>query len=168
MERNLLFVTSPDDISEDGLSYALYLAEITRKGISVLMVHKKKFSERFEDLMTAVTFAEANEHETAREILKNSASKDAEGKKLQDIQEKCKESGIAANIYTATEDIPSALKGLLKKDKNIDMVLLSPEVTHKGNLTIRDLKKLLKTVSIPIVTLTRQNKSHSNKSVEVA
>lgn len=168
MGRKLLFVTSPDDISEDGLSYALYLAEITRKGISVLMVYKKKFSKRFEDLMTAVTFAEANEHEIAREILKNSASKDAEGRKLQDIQEKCKESGIAVNIYTAAEDFPSALKGLLKKDKNIDMVLLSPEVTHNGNLTIRDLKKLLKTVSIPIVTLTQQNKSHSNKSVGVA
>jgi len=168
MPRNLLFVTSQDGIGDDGLPYVLNLARITKKGIAVLLLYKNRLSERFGDWMTAVTFAEANEHETAREALNGSAPDGTPRKKLHDIKEKCTESGIDANIYTAPDDIPSALKGLLKRDRSIDLVLLSPTIAGNGRLTMRDLKKLLRTVSMPIVMLTRHDKSHPHESREVA
>ncbi len=168
MRRNILFVTSQDGSVNDGLRYVIDLARVTQKGIAVLMLYKENISEWIEDWMTAVTFAEANEHETARGVLNGSAHYGTPGKKLLDIQEKCMESGISTNIYTATEDIPSALKGLLKRDRSIDLVLLSPNITGNGKLTARDLRKLLRTVSMPIVTLTRNARSHPNKSMEVA
>ncbi len=167
MGRNLLFITSQGGVSENGLSYILDLAKATRKGITVLMVYKRKFSERFENLMTAITFAEAGEHETARRLMETAASKETEEEKLQDFKERCKDSGIAANIYMASEDIHSALRNLLKKDKSIDMVLLSPDITG-NSMTTRDLEKLLKTVSVPIITLTSKAKAESDKLVEAA
>lgn len=166
MPRNLLFVTSQDGAGDDGLPYVLNLARITQKGIAVLLFYKRKLSELFEDWMTAVTFAEANEHETAREILKGSAFDGISQKKLSDIREKCMESGVAVDIYTASDDVPSALKNMLKRDRSIDLVLLSPNITCNGRLSARDMKKLLRTVSMPIVTLARNGKSHTNESSE--
>lgn len=171
MPRNLLFVTTQDGSGDDGLPYVLNLARITQKGISVLLLCKSGLSERFGDWMTAVTFAEANEHETAREAVKRSARDGVPGKKMVDIRERCTESGIAASIYTSSDDISSALKNLLRRDRSIDLVLLSPNITFNGRLRTRDLKKLLRAVSMPIVTLTRNGKSHpnaSNKYLEVA
>ncbi|MBI4824450.1 MAG: hypothetical protein HY805_09535 [Nitrospirae bacterium] len=167
MGRNLLVVSSSAGISDDSLSYALELVKMTRRGMAVLMVYRKKLSERFEDFMTAVTFAEANEDETAREMLKDKASKKDEEKQLHDIKEKCKDSGITLNIFAVSDDIPSAVRDLLKQDKSIDLVLLGTDITGNG-MAVRDLKKLLKIVSVPIVTLARLNKTHMNKQVEAA
>ena len=67
MARELLFVTLPDGGLKEGFAYTLYLAKVLAKDIHVLVVQKtRKVSEYFEDLMTAVTFAEAGEHEIGR------------------------------------------------------------------------------------------------------
>jgi len=57
MKRNqLLFVTYHDENFEEGLSYALDLAKTMNDGIEVLLLYKRKALEKFEDMMTAVTF----------------------------------------------------------------------------------------------------------------
>lgn len=38
----------------------------------------KRFSEKFEKIMMAITFAESGEHETARDIMKKTESASAE------------------------------------------------------------------------------------------
>ncbi|GAB4389480.1 MAG: hypothetical protein Kow0025_15080 [Thermodesulfovibrionales bacterium] len=172
MARNLLFVTSRGDTSDDGFLYALDLARITRRGVTVLMVYRKKLAERLERLMSAtaaaVAFAEANEYEAAREVLEDQKFEKVEGKVLNDIRRRCRESGVEANVVMTSDNFSSALNSLLKQDGSIDMVLLSPDVTGNGGLTLRDLKKLLKSVSMPIVTLSRTDKAHGTESAEAA
>ena len=71
MKRNLLFVTYHDGELDEGLNYALDLAKMTDKGMAVLLVNRKKISTKFEEMMSAVAFAEENEPETARQIMKS-------------------------------------------------------------------------------------------------
>lgn len=154
MKRDLLFVTCRDDDFGDGLTYALDLAKMMDKGISVLLLNKRRLSKKFEDLMTAITFAEANEHGSAIEILKESTEGE-KGDVQHIIKEKCHGSGISATIYTALSDAVSALKDFMRQNHNIDMVLLSPSVTENGNLSSKELNKLVRVASRPIVTISK-------------
>jgi hypothetical protein len=45
----------------------------------------------------------------------------------------------------------------LRQNAGIDKVVLSPSVTESEILTTRDLNRLLRTASRPIVTMTRQS-----------
>ena len=155
MKRNLLFVTYRDDDFDDGLSYALDLAKMMDRGIAILLVQKKKLARKFEDLMSAITFAEANEHETAMEMMNDQGTGES-GDRLQHLlKEKCSGSGMSANVHSALNDTTTALRDFLKNNGNVEMVLLSPSITGNGNLTSRELKQLVKTASRPIVTMAR-------------
>jgi len=153
MKRNLLFVTYRDGEIDEGLNYALDLAKMTDKGMAVLLVNKKKISHRFEDIMSAVAFAEENEPETAQQIMKEGEANNA---LLNAIEEKCKISGIAAAVHTAVKDTAASLRDFLKQNNSIDMVLLSPNITEDGNISSRELNKLVRTASRPIVTMAKQ------------
>ena len=48
-----------------------------------------------------------------------------------------------------------ATADFLKKNKGVDMVLLSPNITDNGTLTSRELNQLLRTASMPIVTMAK-------------
>ena len=153
MKRNLLFVTYRDGEIDEGLNYALDLAKMTDKGMAVLLVNKKKLSRKLEDIMSAVAFAEENEHAMAQQIMKESEQRED----VQSvIEEKCKTSGIAAAVYTAFQDAATSLKDFLKQNSSIDMVLLSPNITDNGNISSRELSKLVRTASRPIVTMAKQ------------
>jgi len=159
MKRNqLLFVTYHDENFEDGLSYALDLAKTMNDGIEILMIYKRKVLEKFDDMMTAITFAEAGEHQTAREMISEDYKKKNEDyeKKLATIKEKCSKSGIAVDFSTAAMDAISAIKNILRQNSKIDMVLLSPSVTNDGNVNSKVLNKLVKTASRPVVTMAKQ------------
>lgn len=159
MKRNqLLFVTYHDENFEDGLSYALDLAKTMNNGIEILMIYKRKVLEKFGDMMTAITFAEAGEHQTAREMISEDYKNQNEDyeKKLATIKEKCTRSGIAVDFSTAATDAISAIKNILRQNAKIDMVLLSPSVTNDGNVNAKVLNKLVKTASRPIVTMAKQ------------
>jgi len=158
MKRNILFVTDRSDDTDGGLSYALDLARMMDKGISVLLLSKERLMNRFETLMSAVTFAEAGEHETARELLAEGAGKaDAPaGVRPMTIEEACAVSGLPTQISNGTGDMVAAVGSYLKANRNIEMVLLSPSITEEG--VSRDFKRLLSTVSRPIVTLARQER----------
>jgi hypothetical protein len=65
-----LFVTYRDENIEEGVSYAVELAKAMYEDITLLLVQKKSnLMEKLENLMTAVSFAEADEHDTARQIM---------------------------------------------------------------------------------------------------
>ncbi len=157
-EKQILFVTYHDENFEDGLSYAIELAKTMKNGIEILMVYKRKVLEKFDDVMTAVTFAESHEHKTARELISDdyrAHDRDFE-KSLATLREKCEKGGVFVGVSTAAADIVGAIKNILKQNNRIDMVLLSPSVTSDGRITSRELNKLVKTASRPVVTMSKQ------------
>ncbi|MDA8079179.1 MAG: hypothetical protein M0Z79_09615 [Nitrospiraceae bacterium] len=157
MKKQLLFVTHQNEETDDGLAYAVDLARTMDEGITVLLVHKKNLMEKFERAMVAVTFAEANEHETSREILAEGPLEDEQAeKRMETLLDKCRDLGVNVTVHAVTEDAVTAVKDYLKKRNGVDMVLLSPSVTDKKNLSARELQRLVKTASRPIVTMARQ------------
>jgi len=153
MKRNLLFVSYRDGDFGQDLSYALDLAKMTEKGMAILLVNKKRLADKFEDMMTAVTFAEAGEQDTAIELMNATGVEDGLTGML---EKKCRESGMAASVYSALNDAVSSLRVFLKQNNSIDMILLSPSITENGDISSKELKRLLRTASRPIVTMTRQ------------
>jgi hypothetical protein len=153
MKRKLLFVSYRDGEFGHDLSYALDLAKMTDKGIAILLVNRKRLVDKFEDIMAGVTFAEAGEHDTAIEMMTPGAE---DGLKSL-LEKKCQESGMAASVYSAMHDAVSSLRDFVKKNKTVDMILLSPSITEDGEISPKVLKRLvLQTSSRPIVTMTRQ------------
>src|SRR5512146_2703906 len=96
-KRQLLFVTYRDENLEEGVSYAIELAKAMYEDITLLLVQKKSnLMDRLGNLMTAVSFAEADEHETARQIMAgDSAGGESRYEKLfAELTEKCHREGI--------------------------------------------------------------------------
>ncbi len=155
MKKQLLFVTYPNEGMDEGLSYAVDLAQTMNEGITVLLVKKDKLMKKFEDMMSAVAFAEENDQDTAREFVSEPVEAGV-ADNLRTIREKCREVGVKVNIHTASMDTVSAVKDFMKNTSGIDMILLSPSVTGEGNLTGGELKRLVRTSSRPVVTMSRQ------------
>jgi hypothetical protein len=156
-EKQLLFVTYHDENLDEGLSYAVDLAKTMNDGIEILLIYKRKVLEKFEDMMTAITFAEADMHKTAREMISDDYKKNSEDyeKKIDLLKETCRKSGITVGVSMAAADAVSAVKNILRQNARIDMVLLSPSITNDGNVTSKVLNKLVKTASRPIVTMAK-------------
>ncbi len=158
-KRQLLFVTFGDERLEDGVSYAIELAKAMFEDITLLLVQKKgNLMDKIGDLMTAVSFAEADDHQTARQIMAG-GSDDARRqfeKKLADLTERCLKEGIRVSVERTDLDAVSGIRSFVKKHTGVDKVVLSPVVTEGGNVTARDLNRLVRTASRPIVTMTRQ------------
>ncbi|MBI4687538.1 MAG: hypothetical protein HY756_07130 [Nitrospirae bacterium] len=156
-KRHILFVAySGEDIYE-GFSYALDLARTMDKKITVLILRKKPSTERFDDLMTAVTFAEANEHEVARAVMagdlrKLNAVSDMDASHF---AAKGADMGIAVDVYEAAGIAMSAIKEAIKRNTSIDMIILSPAVTENGGISAKELSLLVKKASRPVVTMSR-------------
>lgn len=157
-KRQLLFVTYGDENLEEGVSYAIELAKAMYEDITLLLVQKKSnLMDKFENLMTAVTFAEAGEHDTARQIMSGSPeAAEQSKKKLEQLIEKCTKEGITVKVEDMEQDVVSGIRLYLKNHTGIDKVVLSPVITEAGNVTAKDLNRLVRTSSRPIVTMTRQ------------
>jgi hypothetical protein len=158
-KRQLLFVTYGDENIEEGVSYAIELAKAMYEDITLLLVQKKSnLMEKIGNLMTAVSFAEADDHETARQIMAG-GSQDAQEKvqrKLAELAERCKREGVQVNVQHTDQDVVAGIRMFLKGHTGVDKVVLSPLVTEGGNVTAKDLNRLVRTASRPIVTMTRQ------------
>jgi hypothetical protein len=156
-KKQVLFVTYHDEGFEDGLSYAVDLAKVMNNNISLLMIYKRKVMERFEDMMTVVSFAEEGDHKTARELIKEDYKKNNTDfeEELAFLAGKCREAGIEVDVCTAAMNVLGAIKNLLRQNMNIGMVLLSPSITNKGNVTTKDLNRLVRTASRPVVTMAK-------------
>ena len=158
-KRQLLFVTYGDENLEEGLSYAIELAKAMFEDITLLLVQKKSnLIEKLGNLMTAVSFAEADEHETARQIMADGSQDGLEKvqRKLAERTGRCKREGVRVSVQHTGLDAVSGIRTYLKNHTGIDKVVLSPVVTEAGNVTAKDLNRLVRTASRPIVTMTRQ------------
>ncbi|HET6515969.1 MAG TPA: hypothetical protein VFG09_12470 [Thermodesulfovibrionales bacterium] len=156
--KQLLFVTYHDENFEDGLSYALDLAKTMDDSIEILLIYKRKGLEKFDDMMSAISFAEAGEFKTARELISEDYRKNNEDyeEKVAALKERGRKSGITMEISTSAMDVISSIKNILRQNTKIDLVLLSPSITNNGVITSKVLNKLVKTASRPIVTMAKQ------------
>jgi len=157
MKHKLLFVTYKDNHEDEGLSYVIELAKTLNKDLTIFLIWKKRLSKRIESVLTAATFAEADEHETARQMItwdpqKGNGNGDP---KLEPFVGKCHESGIQVDIQSFQQDVFPTLKNYFKRRNGIDIVLLGPNVAGAGNITTGELKRLANTISRPIVTIAR-------------
>lgn len=151
MKKRLLFATFSDARVDQGFSYAMELAKTMDKDLSILLLKNNGISA-FDKLMSAITFAEAGEHETAREFL----SKADEGKvkgKLGEISEKCKTAGITLSVYSSSKEILPAIGDYMRERNGIEMILLAPNIT--GYVSERKLKKLLDLSAKPVVKISQ-------------
>ncbi len=158
-KRQLLFVTYEDENLEEGLSYAIELAKAMFEDISLLLVKKQSnIMEKLENLMTAVTFAEADEHETARQVMAGGSETTPGGREKAEagLVDRCRKEGLQVNVDKTDLDPVSGIRLYLKNHAGIDKVVLSPSVTGNGSVSARDLNRLVRTASRPIVTMTRQ------------
>ncbi len=142
MRRNLLFVSYRDGEFGHDLTYALDLAKMTDKGMSILLLDRKELAGKFEDGMTTVTSAGTGQQ--AGDRLRNM------------LEQKCRDSGLSASVHHARNDADSSVRRFLKQDSSIDMVILSPSITENGEMSTKELKRLLRIGSRPIVTMSRQ------------
>lgn len=161
-KRQLLFVTYLDENLDEGFSYAVELAKAMQEGMALLLVPKRdSVAKKFEDLMAGVAFAEEGEHEIAQEIVRRGSgmlSARLDGK-IAELVMKSGEAGVPLDIRNAQQDqnVVPAIRTFLRQNAAIDKVVLSPSVTESDVLTTRDLNRLVRTASRPIVTMTRQS-----------
>jgi hypothetical protein len=163
MKKKLLFVTYFDEHPDSGLSYVIELAKVMKEDLTIFLLRKKMLSRKFDDLMTAVTFAEAGEQETARQSIADAPKRADEktDKKIDSLLGKCEESGIKVDIYSSKADAVSTIENYFKHRNGIDIVLLGPNVTDYCNFSGRTLKRLSDTVARPIVTIAKQTSTVS-------
>lgn len=194
-KRQLLFVTYRDENIEEGGMYAIELAKAMYEDITLLLVEKRdSILNKLGNMMTAASFAEAGEQETAREILSQGAVRErhpvdtvanlmtavafAEAgeqetarqyatqsvedirnnfeEKLDHLTALCRKEGIAVTVVDSKQEAVAGVKSFLKSHTGIDKVVLSPGVTSDNNVSAKDLNRLVRTASRPIVTMTRQ------------
>jgi hypothetical protein len=159
-KRQLLFVTYQDEHVDEGISYTIELAKAMIEDVVVLLVRKKdSLKEQFEDIMAGVSFAEEGEHETARRIAsgKDRVLPAGMDRKITEMVVASSKAGVHLDVQNTDKDVVSGIRSYLKINATIDKVVLSPAVTESEMLTTRDLNRLVRTASRPIVTMTRQS-----------
>jgi hypothetical protein len=159
-KRELVFVTFCDADMEEGFTYAIELAKIMGEDLSLLLVqNKKNLMEKVETLLTAISFAEADEHETARQVMAVDEKSPMNNKaKLAMLVKLGKIKGIQVHAHITNLDAISGISAFLKEHSGIDKILLSPSMTESENITEKDLTRLVRMVSRPVVTMTRYDR----------
>ncbi len=157
MKHKLLFVTYNDNHEDEGLSYVIELARTLNKDLTIFLIWKRRLTKKLEDIMAAATFAEADEHETARQMATGEQEEINENvdPKLEPFVGKCHESGIEVDIQSFQQDVFPTIKNYFKRRNGVDIVLLGPNVAGSGSISTRELKRLANTISRPIVTIAR-------------
>jgi len=155
MKEKLLFVTKGGEDCDSGFSYILELAKTLKTGVAMLMVYNKRVRDTFEDVMAAVAFAEAGNHEMVKELMQEQGKRIQEitDKKINELAEKCRENSVPFFYQIDFDDPVTAIKDFVRNRPSIEMVLLSPNFSE--NKKGIDLKKLIKNITKPIVTISR-------------
>ncbi|RJQ47140.1 MAG: hypothetical protein C4538_05645 [Nitrospiraceae bacterium] len=153
MNEKLLFVTKGGEDCDNGFTYILELAKTLKSGIAALIIYSKKMAETYEDVMAAVAFAEAGDLNSVRELMQSQEKelKKTAQKKINEMNEKCRENSVPFTFHIAFEDTITATKDFLKHRPEIDMVLLSPNLSVSKKRI--DLKRFLKNITKPVVAI---------------
>jgi endonuclease V-like protein UPF0215 family len=69
--------------------------------------------------------------------------------------EQCRSMGIEAGMTTTHGDLVPAISSALRNSRAVDMVILSPSITRDGNVSAKELQRLVRTASRPVVTIAR-------------
>ncbi len=165
MAGELLFVTASDDARVEGFSYTLELAKVLGKEISVLLIeHTKRFAAYINRVAAAVTFAEADEHEIARELMqKQEIQEGADGDGYKSIISACIQKKVNVTIGRSEEtNIISAVCSYIKTHNKVDMVILAPDIVRSFNIRAASLKRLARVVPQPIVAMSSLSPSEKN------
>ena len=155
MSEKILFVTKGGDGCDEGFPYALELAKSINSDIAVMIAADKGMLLDYEEIMTSIAFAEEGDHNTIRGLLENHKRQAVEAVKRILIEVKDTHAGrdLRLSFRVSDSDVVSGIKDFIKDNSTIDMVLLSPALTRKkGGI---DIKKMIKSVSKPIVTINR-------------
>lgn len=154
MNETLLFVTKGGEDCDNGFTYILELAKTLKAGIAMLMVYNRRAMETYEDVMAAVAFAEAGDLETVKELMQAQERRIQETakEKIGEMNKRCRENSVHFTYQTVADDTVAAIKDFLKCRHDIDMVLLSPNLSVSRKI---DLKKLLKNITKPVVAISR-------------
>lgn len=155
MSDSILFVTKGGEQCDEGFSYVLELAKNLNSAIEVLIMKPAQLASDFEDIMVAATFAEAGDIRTMREVMNAEQCQCREllQVKIAALTSQSKESNIDLLCHTAEGEVAPAIKSLLGTRRAIDMILLSPSLSQ--NRKSLDFRKLIKSVSKPIVHISR-------------
>src|SRR4030065_1656712 len=96
MKEKLLFVTKGGEDCDNGFSYILALAKTLNAGIAMLLVYSKRAMNTYEDVMAAVAFAEAGNHEMVKELMHEQERRinDTMDKKIEELAEKWSENSL--------------------------------------------------------------------------
>lgn len=153
-----MLVVYHDEEIEDSLPYTLELARIMNLALLILMIYRRKVMERFKDYMVATTFAEEGEFMTARELIIDDLKRkgmDYE-ERLKTIKDRCSAAKVELlSVNVSSGNIISAIKNILRGYSPIEMVLLSPSITCEGHISTKELQRLVKEISRPIVTMAK-------------
>lgn len=159
-KRRLLFVTYRDQNVDEGISYAIELAKSMAEDIVVLLARRPdSLQEHFENVMAGVAFAEEGEYETAQALQEGPerglpAALDG---KISEMVVASSKAGVHLEVRSTDKDVVAGIRSYLKGNTAVDKVVLSPAVTEGEVLSTRELNRLVRTASRPIVTMTRQS-----------
>lgn len=155
MNEQILFVSKGGEHCDEGFSYALELASTLNSDLTVLLIYPLQTANSFEDIMMTAAFAEEGDLKSVRSIMGQQLKgiRDEVKKKLHSLKKECRQRQIGFLAEEAFGDVGDAIKQQLKTRPNIDMVLLSPSLSHRKKTP--DFKKLLKQVAKPIVAISR-------------
>ena len=113
--------------------------------------------DKLGNLVTAVSFAEHDEYEMAREIVTSGETDNPRYEKvIVELREKCHNEGIEVSFQDTDHDVIAGIRAFLKNHVGIDKVVLSPAVTGSDTVSAKDLNRLARTVSRPFVTITKR------------
>jgi len=151
MKDKILFVTKGGDQCDEGFSYVLELAKTLNAGIEVLIVQPA----RLEDILAAAAFAEEGDFKSSKEAMggQHHLCSAVLEEKIRGFLHSSKETAVDLLCHMTEGDVASTVKDFLKTRPYVDMVLISPSLSE--NKKSLDVKKLLKSVSKPIVHISK-------------
>jgi hypothetical protein len=153
MRRRIMFVTYLTDGFQKAFAYTTELARMMEKDVDVLIISKKQdMTGKIDDYMTAVTFAKSGEQEVAKEFMSGNGDHDF-SEEINYLWEKCSETGTKLSIHRSGMDIVTAINTFVSQEKGVDMILIGSSITDNGSISAKELKRLVRTASRPVVTI---------------